>query len=386
MIELETRRAAERVFLAGLYPPRLPEWDLESSLSELASLARAASAKVVGKELQRRRSPDPAHFFGPGKAKIIRQLARDAGANALIVDQDLSPAQSRNLEQTLKMKVLDRTELILDIFASRARTRAAKVQVELAQYQYLLPRLTKMWQHLSRTGGGIGTRGPGETQLETDRRLVRARIGTLKKRLRSLERHRTLVRSRRRDMFRVVLVGYTNAGKSTLMNGLTRTKLPVANMPFVTLDSTTRRLYLGDELSVLLTDTVGFVGRLPHHLVASFHATLEEVVEADLLLVVVDVSTPGIEDRLDVVSRTLESIGAASVERIVVFNKTDLLDDRRRATALLRRYEPCAVSISALNHSGFDDLRQVIRRKTHKETAAAPSSRSSTSIPIAQSA
>jgi GTP-binding protein HflX len=187
-------------------------------------------------------------------------------------------------------------------------------------------------------------------------------------------------------MFRVVLVGYTNAGKSTLMNGLTRTKLPVADMPFVTLDSTTRRLYLGEGLSVLLTDTVGFVGRLPHHLVASFHATLEEVREADLLLVVADVSTPGIEDRLEVVSRTLESIGASSVDRIVVFNKTDLLNDQRSTTALLRRYEPNAVSISALNHSGFDNLRQMIRRQTNEDAALATSSRPTTSMPIAQSA
>jgi GTP-binding protein HflX len=386
VIELQSRRTSEKVFLAGLYPPQLSEWDVERSLGELEQLARAVGAKIVGKELQRRRSPHPAHFFGPGKAKIIRNLARSAGAESLIVDKDLSPAQARNLEQSLKMKVLDRTELILDIFASRARTRAAKVQVELAQYQYLLPRLTKMWLHLSRTGGGIGTRGPGETQLETDRRLVRARIATLKKRLHSLERHRTLVRRRRREMFRAVLVGYTNAGKSTLMNNLTRTRLPVADMPFVTLDSTTRRLYLDDECSVLLTDTVGFVGRLPHHLVASFHATLEEVAEADLLLVVTDVSVPGIEDRLNVVSETLESIGAASVDRIVVFNKSDLLADRRTTDALRQRYEPDAVSISALRQSGFDDLRQMIRQHVGRNSEEALSKHVTPTISVVQSA
>lgn len=361
MIELTTSPQAERVFLAGLITQDLSRFEAELSLDELGNLAHAAGATVVGSELQKRPAPHPAFFFGSGKAREIGSLARGVGAGTLILDQDLTPAQERNLERTTRLKVLDRSELILDIFASRARTREARLQVELAQYQYLLPRLAGMWGHLSRTGGGIGTRGPGEAQLETDRRLVRTRLSSLKKRLRTVECHRRLLRSRRSSTYRVALVGYTNAGKSTLMNSLARTRLPVADQPFVTLDSITRKLYLGENLSVLITDTIGFVQRLPHHLVASFHSTLEEVREADLLLVVADAASPQIEKDLVVVDETLESIGAGEIEKIVVLNKMDLVGDQRSLQAMTARYEPGCLSVSALRRIGLSDLRTMMR-------------------------
>ncbi len=369
MIMQDVRKTSEKVFLAGLFSPSDSEWAVEQSLGELGNLARAVGAKIVGRGLQRRRSPHPAYFFGPGKAKEFRGMAGKVGADALVVDQDLSPAQARNLNKALGIKVLDRTELILDIFAARARTRAAKIQVALAQYQYMLPRLTKMWLHLSRTGGGIGTRGPGETQLETDRRLVRSRIASLKKRLHSLEKHRRLVRTGREGIFKIALVGYTNAGKSTLMNRLTRSKLPVADKPFVTLDSTTRKLYLGKGVSVLSTDTVGFVQRLPHHLVASFHSTLEDLVNADLLLVVADSSNQELDMRLEVVSDTLQSISASHVDRLLVLNKIDLISSDRAKKALASRYGASSIAMSATSGAGISDLKEMIRVRALLTTA-----------------
>ena len=260
-----------------------------------------------------------------------------------------------------KLKVIDRTELILDIFASRARTREAKLQVELAQYEYVLPRLAGMWHHLERLGGGIGTRGPGETQLETDRRIVRKRISTLKERLKKVERHRKLVRAQRTSVFRIALVGYTNAGKSTLMNSLSRAHVDVADQLFMTLDSTTRKLYLGKGRSALITDTVGFVQRLPHQLVASFHSTLEELREADLLLIVADAESPRVQLNLDVVGETLFSIGAHNVPSICVLNKIDRVVDEAILKGLLHRYGPRAICVSALKRIGLNELRSMIR-------------------------
>ncbi len=373
MIDVATERTIERVIVAGQYGPMDSPCAVQQSLDELASLVRAAGGVVVGSAVQRRSRPDAGLFFGRGKVGELARLVQALGADAVAVDQDLSPAQVRNLERALDAKVLDRTEVILDIFARRARTKEARLQVELAQYEYFLPRLTRMWSHLSRTGGGIGTRGPGETQLETDRRTVRARISSLKRQLKSVERHRHLVRSHRRDLFRVSLVGYTNAGKTTLMNCLTKSALPVADQPFITLDLATRRLSLGEGMTALLTDTVGFVDRLPHHLVAAFHSTLEEVVEASLLLMVVDASSPDIDRRVGVVTSTLEEIGAAHVDRYVVLNKIDLVEGD--VAPLVARYGPHAFGVSALTRQGIDGLLQAIRTKASPLSALAASRR-----------
>ncbi|MCU0611955.1 MAG: GTPase HflX [Candidatus Eisenbacteria bacterium] len=372
MIEVGPSRKLEKVFLAGLYGSDTSAWEIEQSMEELASLARAAGATVAGSEVQKRPAPDPGSFFGRGKVEQLAARAQEAGALALVVDQDLTPAQIRNLEESLGIKVIDRTEVILDIFAARAHTREAKLQVELAQYEYLLPRLTRMWSHLSRTGGGIGTRGPGETQLETDRRTVRTRISALKRQLLSVERHRHLIRERRRSSFRVSLVGYTNAGKSTIMNRLTRSALPAADQPFMTLDPTTRRLHLGPGLAALLTDTVGFVDRLPHHLVAAFHSTLEEVAEADLLLVIVDAAAPGVDRRVNVVTATLEEIGAAHVDRITVLNKIDRV--REGIRPLEERYGPNALAVSARTGTGIPALVDLVRARAASmaQPAASP--------------
>lgn len=369
MIDIAAQKRIEKVIIAGLFTPRDSAWEAERSMAELGSLVQAAGARVMGSHVQRRPAPDPGLFFGQGKVKELAERVREAEADAVAVDQDLTPAQVRNLERALEAKVLDRTEVILDIFARRARTREARLQVELAQYEYLLPRLTRMWSHLSRTGGGIGTRGPGETQLETDRRTVRARIAALKESLKSVERHRHLVRARRKEMFSIALVGYTNAGKSTLMNSLTKSALPVADQPFMTLDPTTRRVYLGGP-TALLSDTVGFVDRLPHHLVAAFHSTLEEVAEADLLLVVVDASAPDIDRRLDVVYATLEQIGAAGVDRIIVLNKIDLVEDR--PAGLQARYGADTVALSALTKGGLPDLVSLLSSRVTAARRALP--------------
>jgi len=368
MIHVIQTRQPERVLLTGLVTRETNRIETEILLEELKNLAFSAGAEVVGSMQQIRKAPHPAHFFGPGKVGEIASHARSLNADTLIVDHDLSPAQQRNLERLTKLKVIDRTELILDIFATRARTREAKLQVELAQYEYVLPRLAGMWHHLERLGGGIGTRGPGETQLETDRRIVRKRISTLKERLKKVERHRKLVRSQRRALFRIALVGYTNAGKSTLMNSLSRAHVDVADQLFMTLDSTTRKLYLGKSRSALLTDTVGFVQRLPHQLVASFHSTLEELREADLLLVVADAESPRVQLNLDVVHETLHEIGAGNVPSIYVLNKIDRIHDEALIKGLLHRYGPRATCVSALKRIGLTELRDMIRFELIKST------------------
>ena len=277
-------------------------------------------------------------------------------ADVFIFDEDLHPNQVKRLQDTLKKKILDRSELILDIFASRAKTREARLQVELAQLEYLLPRLTKMWSHLSRTGGGIGTRGPGETQLETDRRLVREKIAVLKEKMRGVEKERQVQRARRRRLHRTALVGYTNAGKSTLMNALTRADVLAEDKLFATLDATTRRLVWPDGLVTLLSDTVGFVRKLPHHLVASFKSTFEEVVEADLLLLVVDVSLADAGAEIDAVERVLEEIGAGSKRTLLVLNKADRVGDEA-ALAGFALEHPGSVVISALRAADLKVLR-----------------------------
>ncbi len=357
-----TIQQKERAVLVGVALNGIA--DLEEELEELAALADTAGAVVVGCLTQNRREIDPTYFVGRGKAEELARFCAEKGADLVIFNHDLTPAQVRNLEQLLHVRVVDRTELILDIFAKRARTKQAMLQVELAQLQYQLPRLRRMWQHLSRLGGGIGTRGPGETQLEVDQRRAKKRIADLQRQLRDIQRQTSVrVQARKeRDLFTIALVGYTNVGKSTLMNALTQANVFVEDRLFATLDATTRVLYLPDGHKVLLTDTIGFIRRLPPHLIASFHATLEEVRTADLLLHVVDASHPAMDEHILVVEKTLQEIGAGDKPTILVLNKVDKLASELERQSLLRRY-PDAVFTSALTGEGLNDLLQRIQQE-----------------------
>jgi GTP-binding protein HflX len=338
----------------------------ERSLEELALLADTAGARVVDRVLQRRGVIHPATFIGKGKLEELKERSSAGDADLAIFNDDLSPPQVRNIEKALGLKVVDRSELILDIFAARARTRESRIQVELAQLEYTLPRLTGMWKHLERQAGGIGTRGPGETQLEVDRRRVRERLGVLRRELRAVERERETQRRRRRREFRAALVGYTNAGKSTLFNALTRSKVFVENRLFATLDATTRQMVSPDRRVALLTDTVGFIRKLPHHLVASFHSTLVEAAEADQLLLVVDAADPDHRAQMIVVERTLEGILERPRPTRLAFNKADLLDPD--AIAGLRvEFPDCAV-VSAHTGEGLDELRAFLWRQAAEPT------------------
>ena len=326
------------------------------SLEELALLADTAGAQVMGTLTQRRGTVHPGTFLGKGKVEELKSLAAERDADLVIFDDDLSPAQVRNLEKALDRKVIDRSELILDIFARRARTRESRLQVELAQLEYTLPRLTGLWKHLERQAGGIGTRGPGETQLETDRRLVRERIAKLKGDLESVERERETQRRRRRREFRAALVGYTNAGKSTLFNALTRSRVFVENRLFATLDATTRQMVSPSRQMALLTDTVGFIRKLPHHLVASFHSTLVEAIEADLLLHVVDASDRDFRRQMAAVEGALDQILDEPRPTTLVFNKCDLLQDDAVGAGLRAEF-PGSHVVSARTGEGLDELR-----------------------------
>ena len=299
---------------------------MDEHLEELGRLADTAGASVVGSLTQQLDRPHPGTYLGSGKLEALRERAHELDASLVLFDDELSPAQGKNIEQAIGIRVMDRAELILDIFATRARTNEAKLQVELAQLEYMLPRLTRMWTHLERTQGGIGTRGPGETQLETDRRLIGHRIRILKERLEAVQRSREVQRASRRDSFRAALVGYTNAGKSSILRGLTGAHdVFVEDRLFATLDPLTREAQVGDHARVLVTDTVGFIRKLPHHLVASFRATLEETRDADLLLHVIDASHPGWEEQRTVVEEVLADIGVRDTPVLHVYNKIDAL-------------------------------------------------------------
>jgi GTP-binding protein HflX len=357
---------AERAILVGVELGSPIGITSDDSIAELGALAASAGAEVAGQVQQKLKSIDPRTFIGRGKAAEVRELAHERGATLAIFDDALSPAQARNLENELKLRVVDRSQLILDIFAQRARTLEGKLQVEIAQLSYLQPRLTRQWGHLSRQTGGsgagggrIGTRGPGETQLEVDRRRVRERLTRLRTRLRDVERTRSIQRRRRLEVPypTVALVGYTNSGKSTLMNALTDAGVETANRPFSTLDPTIRRLGLPGKATVMLADTVGFIHRLPHMLVEAFKATLEEVRTADLLLHVVDASSPLASEQMEVVDRVLEEIGAGATPRLIVMNKADLLEFPPRVT---NGFE--TVAISALRREGLDRLLHAIAR------------------------
>jgi len=343
---LITRRSRERAVLVGVATGIGGRQHVDEHLDELSLLAESAGAKVIHRMVQERHRIDPATFIGKGKAEELAWLVREKDVQLVIFDDDLSSVQVRNLEKLITCKLVDRSALILDIFASRARTREARTQVELAQLQYFLPRLTRQWTHLSKQYGGIGTKGPGETQIETDRRAIRTRIGHLRGQLTRIAREREVQRKGRRDFPRVALVGYTNAGKSTLLNWFTDAGVLVEDRLFATLDSTVRLVRLSPAHRILLCDTVGFIRKLPHHLVASFKSTLEEVREADLLLHVADVSHPNLDEHIGVVNETLEEITASGKPTIMVFNKIDRLGDRTLLGTLKKSHER-AVFISA---------------------------------------
>lgn len=342
----------------GIGPSENIDESTDSSMDELAGLCEAANAIVVGRVSQKRDKPHPATLFGKGKADEIAQLCRDENVDVLVVDRELSPAQGRNLERLLKVRVIDRTELILDIFARRAQTKQAKLQVELAQLRYQLPRLKRMWTHLSRIGGGIGLRGPGETQLETDRRLAGERIAFLQEKLDEIRRQKTTESVGRLDYELGALVGYTNVGKSALLNALsspTGRGVLVADQLFATLGASTRKLELGGGRAILLTDTVGLVRRLPHNLVESFHSTLAEVQQAHVLLLVADAADPELDDKMKAVREVIDELKVSETPRILVLNQCDRvsLEDRQ---ALLRTHRD-AIFTSALTGEGLDDLK-----------------------------
>jgi GTP-binding protein HflX len=349
----------EKVFLVAVDTGEDPGWDAQDSLAELAALAETAGGEVVGAEWQNRRHVDPNWYVGKGKAEELLAARAETGFGVLVADDELSPGQQRALEELLKVKVIDRSRLILDIFAQHARTHEGRLQVELAQLEYQLPRLTRMWTHLSRTGGGIGTRGPGETQLETDRRIIRERIKKMKERVEEVRRQReTAARGRdRRLMPTVSIVGYTNAGKSTLLNSLVGSEVALAeDRLFATLDPTSRQVRLGDGQVAVVTDTVGFIHKLPHQLVDAFRATLEEVTRADVLVEIVDAADRHFAEHRATVQTVLDELGAGDKPRLVAFNKADLLgaDGGEGAAAPI---VAGSVLLSALTGYGLDALR-----------------------------
>jgi GTP-binding protein HflX len=360
----ETDRAA----LVGLITPSMSRDEADASLEELAGLCEAAGVEAVLRVGQERPRPDAATFIGAGKVEVVRRACDELGLDLVVFDNELTPAQLRNLEKALDRRVLDRTQLILDIFARRARTREGKLQVELAQLKYLLPRLVGAGVALSRLGGGIGTRGPGETKLETDRRKIRQRIAALTHDLAVVRRRRGQLRERRRESETptVALVGYTNAGKTTLFNRLSRAAAVVSDALFVTLDPLLRQVRLPDGATLLLSDTVGFIDRLPHTLVAAFRATLEEVVEADLLLHVVDASSADAERHVAAVHRVLDEVDAREVPAILVFNKIDRLDEA--AIRRLGEVYPDSVAVSARSGEGVAVLLDGLARRLGLDT------------------
>lgn len=345
---------------------------VEEYLDELALLADTAGATVLERVVQEKYAPDAAYYIGKGKVDYLARQVSALEADIIIFDDDLSPAQARNLEQACDVKIIDRSGLILDIFARRAKTREAKTQVELAQLQYLLPRLTRRWTHLSRQAGGvgIGLRGPGETQLEVDRRAIRKRIAHLAQQLEQIEKQRDQRRRRRSDLFNVALLGYTNVGKSTLMNALTRSEVFVEDRLFATLDATIRQLERAEEQKILLIDTVGFVRKLPHHLIASFKSTLEETREADLLIHLVDCSHPHFRDQMAVIVQVMKELGIDDRPVITVFNKIDLVTDKSLLRELKQEFEGCFL-ISAQRGLFIEELRrEIVRYATEQNITA----------------
>lgn len=381
MLDKQQIKESETAVLIGLVQPGQTEEETKEYLDELAFLADTAGATAIKRFWQKLPHPDKALFVGKGKLEEIGNYAKSKQADLLIFDDELSGSQISNIEKATGIKTIDRSDLILDIFARRAKTAQARAQVELAQYQYLLPRLRGMWKHLERQGGGIGTRGPGETEIETDRRIVRDKISLLKTRLREYDKQAYTQRKERGEFIRVALVGYTNVGKSTLMNLLSKSDVFAENKLFATLDTTTRKVVF-ENTPFLLSDTVGFIRKLPHHLIESFKSTLDEVREADVLLHVVDLSHPQYEDQYAVVNKTLEDIGALNKPMISVFNKVDLYEkqtfdswlDEEVKQQMMRDLEDRwqyqthynAVFVSALEKQNVEGLRKVILDKVRE--------------------
>lgn len=355
--------AQPKAVVVGLELPERSNQNLHHSLAELKELAISAGCQVIKAFSQGRSKINPRFYIGEGKVQEIKDFCQANGVELVIFNHDLSPSQIRNLQEIIKLKIIDRSEMILDIFAQRARTHEAKLQVELAQLQYLLPRLTHLWVHLSRLGGTIGTRGPGETQLETDRRMIRRRLNQLKKDIEDVRTERALHRRRRQrqNIPTVALVGYTNVGKSTLLNALTGSEVVVQDRLFATLDPTTRRLRLSNKQEVLFTDTVGFIEDLPPQLIAAFRATLEEVGQADLLIHVADASSPRLKEQMACVYRVLEEIGAAGKPMITVLNKIDLMAGQPLPAGPTRHQS--WVPISAVTLDNLDSLLEKVRQQ-----------------------
>ena len=362
----------DRAVLVGAPDRDLPKRLADEHLEELARLTDTAGCSVAGTVSQRIAHRHPRYYIGEGKAQEVGELVRETGADLVIFDEELTPAQGKGLEELLGVRVMDRSEVILDIFATRARSKEAKMQVELAQLEYMLPRLKRMWTHLSRIRGGIGLRGPGETQIETDRRLIGKRISELKKKLADVSKARAVQRQGRGESFRASLVGYTNAGKSSLLRALSGSDLFVEDRLFATLDSATRTVSLGSGHEALVTDTVGFIRKLPHDLVASFRSTLEEAREADVLLHVIDASHSDWEEQYEVVNAVLEDLGLADQDTILVFNKTDRLTHAEEQ-ALRDRVQSVesspAVFVSALDERTLDVLRDTLRARVQARLA-----------------
>jgi GTP-binding protein HflX len=374
----------ERAVLIGIINREQPEEKVKEYLDELEFLTYTAGGEVIRRFVQRIDVPNPKTFIGSGKLQTVEHFVKEHDIGAVIFDDELSPVQQRNIEKQLRCKILDRTGLILDIFAQRAATSYARTQVELAQYEYLLPRLTGLWTHLERQRGGIGMRGPGETEIETDRRIVRDRISLLKKKLAKIDKQMETQRGNRGSLVRVALVGYTNVGKSTLMNAISKSEVFAENKLFATLDTTVRKVVLGN-LPFLLSDTVGFIRKLPTQLVESFKSTLDEVREADLLLHVVDISHPSFEDHIDSVNRILGEIDCADKKTLMVFNKIDLYKAEELAAddlvtertsshyslqewrnTWMQRMDGNSVFISALEKDNLDEFRYKVYQEVRK--------------------
>lgn len=352
----------EKAILVGVCAGRTRLWEAQSHLDELERLADTAEALVVGRVLQRMPTLNPATLIGSGKLQEIKDLCEMQEVNMVIFDDELTPSQLRNIEKILTdIKILDRTNLILDIFAMHARTAESKLMVEIAQLEYTSSRLTRMWTHLCRQVGGIGTRGPGETQIEVDRRVIKSRVAELRRKLNRIEENRDAQANRRQKAFHISLVGYTNAGKSTLTNALTKADVLVADQLFATLDSTTRQLFLEPGKTVILSDTVGFIRKLPHHLVASFKSTLAVVRQADLVLHVVDCSGPELMQHLEVTESVLRELIDEDKSRILVMNKADALDAMQIES--IKQSYPDAILVSATQKIGLDELRQTLLRR-----------------------
>ncbi len=364
-----TQSSRERVLLCGvIFPDQIVE--TEGPLVEAAGLIAASGAEVVGERiLQRRDRANPSTLMGKGKAEEVKLEIDRHHPDAVVVDNELSPAQVRNLEKVWNVRVVDRSELILDIFARRAQTRQARLQVELAQNEYLMPRLRRMWTHLERMEGAVGTRGPGETQLETDRRLLNKRIHDLQRELKGIESRRLRQVKSRSESFTIGLVGYTNAGKSTLLNKLTGADELAADMLFATLDTRTRKWVLEDGRCVLLSDTVGFLQRLPHHLVASFHATLEETLHADLLLHVVDASHPDARHQMEAVEEVLSELSFSHQEKLIVFNKLDRVTDQLELSLMQGDLADSSVRVSAHTGEGLGELEAAVTNMLNARSA-----------------